>query len=371
MRAQTMMVLLWAAGCDRENPRPQRVPGGGPPGDSGGSGAPPDTALPGDSGDADTGGAAGPVLALRGPAPGGGGATLAVLPMVFGEGPAFGAPLITAPLGADGAVALALPAAPAGPHGALGRAFPGLRGSLYGLRLGAGDGADGTAILAFPLDRTLLWVEDRGESPWPAGWSLVDLGLSGPHQPGRCLLDTTEPLAWREGYPHAQPWADGVALTWRGPPTPLPVALPAPDDAAATALRGVPFVWEGEGPAEDLFSLPAGAASLTLTDAPPAGSRVGGDPSWVAHLYQPRAEDAAGAVVGIGCVDGAPVALRWTAPVTDWRGWRLLECYGGTVGWRAVTPNETGAWTNFLDAASLARLRVGACAAGAAGAAPR
>lgn len=356
---------LAAVACGGEDARPKRASGGsGPPAHDTSTGA--DTA-PSDTGGADTADSGpGPVLALRGPAPGAAGATLAVVPMAFGEGPAFGEPLLEVPVGADGGVDLGLPAVAPGPHGGLGRAHPGLQGTLYGLRVRAGDGAEGAIIMAFPLDRALLWVEEPGEGPWPPGWSLVDLGLSGPHQPGRCLLDTSEPLDWRDGYPQAAPWADGVSLVWRAPAVPLELNLPAPAAAEAVAQRGAPFVWDGPGAAEDLYALPAAPAALTLAVPPPAASRVGGDPSWVYHLYQPQALDADGGVVGIGCVDGAPVALRWTAPVTDWRGWRLLECYGGTVGWRVVAPDETGAWTRFLGADALAGLRIDACAAGAA-----
>ena len=58
------------------------------------------------------------------------------------------------------------------------------------------------------------------------------------------------------------------------------------------------------------------------------------------------------------CLDGEVVYTRYTRELDSYRGWRFLDCYSGTVGWRATrTDPDTGALA-FLSPAEAAALTV-------------
>ncbi len=352
----------------------------------------------GDSGAADTGGGEGDgpaVLLAATPAEGtafGAPLTAAAVAFRFGEGPATGATLASARLGApslrDTARArLALPeTAPARDLADLGADATGAVYALLVFEDADGDGAwtEGETLAGLATDRWLLWIAvppdaGAGAGLLERGWNLVDLGLQGTYEDDRCLLDTDVVLDWREGWPRAADPADAVAVALHGLPASLSlageVALEAFED---DALAAIPYQrLAGTDDALDpFFDVPLrdGAFAATLDAAPPDAADVGADPDWRYALGYPLAyRDAAGdgwspddpLSGATPCHEGRPVAVRYTRPVRSWKGWRLLDCYGATVGWRAVVQDPDTGQPRFLDAEAAATLRLdGTCSLG-------
>ncbi|MDP2316595.1 MAG: hypothetical protein Q8P41_27120 [Pseudomonadota bacterium] len=304
-----------------------------------------------------------------------GGETVAVVRIVFGDGPLVGATLASAVVGGDGAFALEIPGAPADTDlTALERDAPDLRGALYAIVAFAdtdGDGAwaEGENLLGLAMDTWLAYTV--GDAAWPAGWWLADLGLAGQHAPNRCLLDTTAPLAWRDGYPLASDLSDGVVVPLRGLSAPLDLAgtvgtLPAGvAHLAALPYEGVFDVTQVYPAAADI-PVATGPFALTLVDPPPADTDYNSDPDWryTVHLnvlYTDR-DGTGGWTVddpldgGTTCLDGALVYARYTRPLSTYRGYRFLDCYDGTVGWRAVRTDAASGAAVYLTAAEAASL---------------
>lgn len=299
----------------------------------------------------------------------------------FGGGPAVGETLLSAILAPGESATLSLPvdgpglaSDPLAPGAAPGDV--GVEGTLL-LPLAwedvDADGAfdEGEVIRGASLARWVAWLQ-AGEAPVEVpGWSGVDLGIAGAYEPGRCMLDTTWPLAWRDGWPA---WSDldpGIALPLPGFPASLTLggvvgALPA----GITGLVGLPYPAFTAGGVQSAFDVPLDGAtfSASATQAPPASDDTGTDPDWRTTMHLPLAYADTG---GDGawsdgdpldavttCLDGNPVWARYTREVTSYRGYRFLDCYAGTVGWRAVTGDAETGQVRYLPTADANRLQV-------------
>ena len=253
----------------------------------------------------------------------------------FGDGPQIGGTLTSAPVGEDGTFTLTLPgAAPEGDVTTLdAHADPVVTGALYAVVVfedsdGDGGWTEGETLRGLAMDTWLSWTD---------AWQLVDLGFSGQYAANRCLLDSTVPLAWREGYPRFSPLDAGVSVPLRG----LPATLVLGGTMSGTGYAGMAGVPYAAVAGEDLpvaFDVPfASTFSVSLTDAPPDDTDYGSDPDWrwTVHLPVVYVTDDWTAWDGAtACAAGLPVYARYTRAVTTYRGYRFLDCYQGNVGWR-------------------------------------
>ncbi len=225
-------------------------------------------------------------------------------------------------------------------------------------------------IAGADMDRWLIYL-DQAETPgdpaqsegWPLGWSLVDLRLSGQYEPNRCRYDSTEPLFHMTVFDEQAEFHEltsGLEVPLAG----LTASLTLGGEVGifAEGVVALPYQLLAEG--EDLdkvFDTPVQANAYvgTVSEPPPDSHYVNGDPDWSYTYAIPVpytevtadgeytvADDLQNATV---CVDGEQVYLRYTRPVRTYRGYRFLECYGATAGWRlATTDPASGAplfWT--------------------------
>ena len=284
--------------------------------------------------------------------------------------PELGAGLDT--VTADGErFSLSLPERPPEAHIVeLARAWPEALGAVYlPLAYEAEDGdpeatfRDGHLLRAGGLDQLLVWLDPAAtELPegWPTGWSIVDSGMAGMHEPNRCLFNTSEPLLWREhaGYPHFRALDAGLDLLLRGLPTTLVLAADSSGrPSGVDRLAGIPsqVAYGTETDLEPVFDVDIEAGfSVVLEDAPPADHDVTTDADWVytqalGLLYTDLDESGDWSLAGdeegttgyTHCVDEEPVLLRYTREPRSWKGYRFLDCYGGTAGWRGVVFDES------------------------------
>jgi hypothetical protein len=81
----------------------------------------------------------------------------------------------------------------------------------------------------------VVYLEDSEEvsaTGWSAGWSMVDSGMAGSYESGNCLLDTDNPLNWRDyaGYPiFSEIGSASVNIPLRGLPASLTMSGTAVD----------------------------------------------------------------------------------------------------------------------------------------------
>lgn len=293
--------------------------------------------------------------------------TLAAVHVRFGEGPAIGDTLASAAAG-EGSTLLTLPeAAPSTHVVALGHDLVPVEGALYMLAafedLDA-DGAfrEGEPLLGVAMDRWLLWVHREGaESAAPAlhAWRVVDLGIAGQYAPNRCALDSSWPMEWQvdRGYPVEHALGEPVTVPLRGLPATLALAGAAENlPAGPWRLAGLPYPAFTERSVQPAFDLPLAEGATTfeadLAATPPAEDDVGADPDWRFTMHLPLlyadADGSGGWSDGdepegtSTCFGGEPAWARFTRPVSTYRGYRFLDCYGGTVGWRAARYDPAG-----------------------------
>ncbi len=281
-----------------------------------------------------------------------------------------------------GGFSLDLPAEPPSTHiVGLARAWPEAQGALYAAIVyqPPEDNPEATFREGLPLrgtalDQLVVWIDPDATSlpaGWPTGWSVVDSGMSGMHAPNRCLFDTSEPLLWREhdGYPLFSPLDTGLDVLLRGTPTSLDLVGDATDrPEGADRMVGVPTqVAYGTDPtlAPVYDTAVSAGLSVHLSEPPPEDHDVNTDPDWrhtlaVGVLYADDDGTGSWSLDGdttLGrthCTEREPVFARYTREVSSWRGYRFLECYGGTAGWRAVVFDDTIGNYRYLDP-SLAR----------------
>jgi hypothetical protein len=289
-----------------------------------------------------------------------GDARVSLVHVVFGEGPRMGETVASEPLSLDG-VRLALPwpvpeedAVDLSPQ-------QGIEGALYALVAHRDDNADGAfdegeRLLGVAMDRWLLLVhslEEDHERVVVNTWRIVDLGIAGQYEPNRCALDSSWPLEWMsdQGFPVYAEWSEPIALPLRGLEAQLGLELPlvglVRDDLRFAVLPYPHLNHQAVQPLLDQ-SLEAGQGSVggTLDSEPPAADDVGSDPDWryTMHLLLPYLDsDGSGGWSTADEVEGASACwqgelawARYTRAVHSYRGYRFLDCYGGTVGWRPV-----------------------------------
>ncbi len=305
-------------------------------------------------------------------------ATLGLVFTRFGEGPALGETLASAPA-ALGTVSLQLPAAPPLEQLALlDHQGDGVQGALYLPVVFVDQSADGAfqegePLLGAALDRWLLWHErDQVDTAGPQTWRLVDLGISGQFEPNRCALDSTWPLEWflDSGYPQLYELSDGLEILLRGLTASAQLAgavqgLPEGD----WRLAGLPYPHFTERSMEAVLDVEVpegqGSFSVQLEQAPPDEHDVGADPDWgyTMHLLLLYGDSDGSGGWSEGdelegsttCSQGETTWARYTRPVDSYRGYRFLECYGGTVGWRAARTADSGA-VLYLSSAEASQL---------------
>ena len=296
--------------------------------------------------------------------------------LFFGEEVTVGETLTSEAVAADGSFELGLPATPE--LSAIEPLSKNLAETLSGTLLwivafedldGDGDFDEGEPVRGGDMDRWLLYLSsspgDTGGAfdDWLAGWSLVDLQLSGQYQPNRCLYDTTEPLTWMQEYGEQAVFQDlsvGLEVLLAGVPATLEVQGTMEGDGAVGLSYQHLFAGADLDPVFDVAGA-EGRYTATLTEAPPDSHDVGADPDWrytyaLALPYgdldgddrYTLADDLDNATV---CQEGQRVYLRYTRPVATWRGYRFLECYGATVGWRARARSRRAAMLGWRRAA--------------------
>ncbi len=301
--------------------------------------------------------------------------------LFFGEEVTVGETLTSSAVAADGTFELGLPEAP-GP-GALEPLSKNLAESLRGTLAwivafedldGDGDFDEGEPVRGGDMDRWLIYLDavpdDTGGAfeAWPSGWSLVDLSLSGQYQPNRCLYDTTEPLTWMQEHGTEAVFEDlsvGLEVLLAGVAATLDVAGAAVGDGVVGLPYQHLFAGEDLDPVLD-GELSAGRYAATLAEVPPDEHDVGGDPDWryTYALLLPYADldgderytladDLDNATA---CHEGQRAYLRYTRRISTWRGYRFLECYGATVGWRAATTDPDSGAPLFLSSSQALEL---------------
>lgn len=297
--------------------------------------------------------------------------SLGVVRIVYGDGPLLETTLSVAPLNEDGRWAVELPqAAPEEHIGALSRMDTSLTGALYAIVAfydADGDGAftEGEPLRGASFDRMLLWLSGEPPEGYPLGWSVVDSGFAGQYEPNRCRLDTTEPLLWRsaQGYPVFYGLSDMVSMRLSGVEVGLHLAGSVPDaQDGVFGVVGLPYQAFSGGVSDRIYTVAvSGQRFEAQLDAPPPDTHyVGGDPDW-AYTYhfnllfrdldQDQVFDYTEEVEGsTTCINDQPVYTRYTRPVHSWRGYRFLDCYGGTVGWRSVQIDPDSSAVRYLSA---------------------
>ncbi len=306
--------------------------------------------------------------------------TVAVVHVSFGDGPAIGETLASAVTSGE-PVELALPAeAPVAHLDALGNLYLPVSGSLYMVAafVDDGDGAyqEGEPLIGVAMDRWAMWyaldleLDDTGPQAPVNAWRVVDLGIAGQYAPNRCALDSSWPLEWMmdDGYPVYHEPSEPITLTLRGLEAQLSLAgsvVGLPEDPLRFAALPYPHVGErAVEPAFDL-ALEADAFAASIVAAPPAEDDVGSDPDWRYTMHLPLAyadSDGSGgfsegdALEGTStCFEGESAWPRYTRPVSSYRGYRFLDCYSGTVGWRLVHYADHGG-VEYLSSADAREL---------------
>jgi hypothetical protein len=294
-------------------------------------------------------------------------AMLSLVHVSFGDGPAIGRTVASATLALEG-VRMDLPWPPPEDDAVDLGGSGGISGALYALvahRDEDGDGAwgEGERVLGIAMDRWLLFVhsieDDHGHCVVNT-WREVDLGIAGQYEPNRCALDTTWPLEWMtdQGYPvYFQPYDDPIELPLRGLEAGLELegsVVDQPEEPLRLAALPYPhFTERSVEPGFDL-ALEQGGERFTasLSEEPPVEDDVGSDPDWryTMHLLLPYADaDTSGAwsdgdeLEGAStCLEGELAWARYTRAVSSYRGYRFLDCYSGTVGWRVAHYGDSG-----------------------------
>ncbi|MFT4975267.1 MAG: hypothetical protein ACI8S6_001154 [Myxococcota bacterium] len=247
-------------------------------------------------------------------------------------------------------------------------ALPGLLGVIFlpVAFIDDGDGRylPGEQIAGGSLSRLVVWLEGDVPSKYTYGWNIIDTGLSGTYETGNCLYETSNPLVWRSNYNRDYPVIYGldeqVDVDLFGLEADVTLAGTATGllkDERLTLLSYQTLfsgskdeTWD---PLQDL-SLTDGAFSADFADPPDRAYDVSPDPSWdYALLFGVTYQDGDGSggyTPGEGssdaslCVNNSLAALRYTWPVSTYRGWRLMECYSVHAGWRVVTRETDGTW---------------------------
>jgi hypothetical protein len=309
--------------------------------------------------------------------------TVGLVHVRFGDGPAMGETLASVRFTDGQAGTLELPAAAPVEHlASLGNLYLPVSGSLYMLAafLDDGDGQfqEGETLLSVAMDRFVMWYEldlspdDSGADVPVKTWRVVDLGIEGQYAPNRCALDTSWPLEWMmdAGYPVYHELDEPIRLTMRGLEAELSLHATIVDlPAEPPRLAALPYPHVGERAVQAGFDLALVKAqpevSAALSAVPPAEDDVGSDPDWAytMHLLLSYVDsDGSGdwttddALEGSStCLDGELAWARYTRPVDSYRGYRFLDCYGGTVGWRLVHYAEDGG-VEYFDNAQAAGL---------------
>lgn len=295
---------------------------------------------------------------------------VSAVPVAFGAsgGPTLTAALASASIGDDAMWRLDLPSTP--PQSAITQLErDGERGVVVAVIAhdGAAPFVDGGAPMrGVAMSDLLVWLEAPSERlGWPAGWSRVDTGLAGRYaDDSRCLLNTDQPLSWRAdaGYPRLRGWDDDLGVALPGLEASLTVEGTLPDlDPDADGVIGAWYAFflgeRGVGAAFDSPVDATGAFAASLSETPPAGAWLTGDPDWTyaaAFAVAYEDEDGDGAwqeaerlVDRSVCIDGELAIFRYNRPVTTWRGYRFLDCYGARAGWSLATPADDETWTEW------------------------
>lgn len=379
-------LLLLLAACTADPAPAGKADTAGPGDTDGATDTDPD---PDTDPDTDTGEAPAPPPALAGQLDLSGvgalpdGLRVALVPVLFGEGPRLGAPVAHATPDAAGAFVLQHPEAePAlSDRYQVGEAQPlDVSGATYAVvayAAGSPDAPwqDGDALLGASLSALLVWLDETApEQGWPAGWSLVDAGLAGTYGEGRCLLDTEVPLQWATdtGFPVFSPVETGLGLVPFAAPRALSLDVPAAAGVAPGRVAALPYaeVFQGESGVPPAFDVPLdGSFVADLSPAPGPDSLLNPSSQLPYSLFVPlRTTDADGSggwsagdgVDGTTVCDpgGVRVMLRHTPAPTAWAGLKLMDCQGGRGGWTMVRRSEPGTWSERLDATEVAGLRM-------------
>ena len=302
--------------------------------------------------------------------------TVGVVHVRFGWGPKIESTLVSAVVADDGSFTLALPDEPLGVSIYSVEDDPDLDGATYLLIAFEDtdkDGAftEGEPWLGAPLERLVVFLEESAALPtgWAAGWSLVDSGLSGIHDNDKCALDRSNPLTFREsgGFPVFSAITDPVQLPLPG----LPATLTMSGTVDGFSRMGVFDYMALQGYADTPLMADVdadGSFTLTLSEAPSEDSFLNSDPDSSYALGVPLAytdTDSSGSYSDkdtlsnvMTCLDGEDAMARYSRPVSTWRGWRVLECYGGNTGWKLVTESIEGGWREFRTSAEATSLHV-------------
>ena len=293
-----------------------------------------------------------------------GAVTVGLVHLRFGWAPSVEGTLVSTTLTAPGEFTLELP--PTALSSSLypvARDYPDLDGAthlLIAFEDTDGDGAfsEGEPLLGAPLGQLFVYLDGEVPAQWSAGWSVMDVGLEGTYESGNCLLDTDDPLTWRDyaGYPEVRSFADPVDLPLPG----LPATLTLSGSAADGRLAVLPYQTISYGKSyAPLADVPvsAGTFTLTLSTPPDEALYLTTDPTWNYALGVPlRYEDTDSSgdystadtlTEGVTCIGDEEALARYTKPVFAYRDWRLMECYGANAGWRAVTRDSDGGWKDF------------------------
>ena len=247
--------------------------------------------------------------------------------------------------------------------------YPGLMGAPF-LLLAFSDTDDndrfipGERIAGGSLSRLVFWLEGDVPDGFVEGWNLIDTGLSGPYETGNCLLNTTSPIVWRSelnrNYPAVYGFDEPVDIPLYGVEVGLSIGGVAVGLDAGDRLSLVPYQTLYEDPAKEPLptlaelSLKGGTFSADFREPLEARYDVSPDPAWGYGLafgvvYQ-DADSSGDYTPGEAstdaslCVNNSLAALRYTSPVANYRGWRLMECYQVQAGWRIVTRLSSGNW---------------------------
>ena len=299
--------------------------------------------------------------------------SVAAVLLTYGDGPVVGETLAAAAL--DGAAFdLFFPALP--PKADVGSLGGTTTGAIYGLVAfedSDGDGAfeEGEHVAGVTFERALVWLEDPGDSDLSSGWSLLDLGMAGQYELHRCFSDSSRPLGWRDGFPVVHDLGESVSIALHGLTATVRLAgavSSLPD--GITGMVGLPWQALSGADLPAVFDLPIDGLTFeqALSQEPPASMDIGSNPDWryvlaVPLLYQ---DDDGDGIYGSGdgldpataCYGNSQVYARYNRPIHTWQSARLLDCYGGNVGWRAVTLDPEDGWASYLSAAEAADLLV-------------
>jgi hypothetical protein len=286
------------------------------------------------------------------------GATLSMVRVRFGEGPAIGETISSVPLELAG-TSIPIPVVAPTEHAVELSPHLGIHGALYMLIAYDdldGDGAysEGERVLGVAMDRWVLLLhalEQEHELSVVNSWRVVDLGIAGQYEPNRCALDSSWPMEWMldDGYPVYHELDEPIPLPLRG----LEASATLGGDIAGLErddlrLAALPYPHLGHREVTPWLeqSLSRGQASFSgqLAGEPPEEDDVGSDPDWryTMHLLLPYIDsDGSGGFTTGDDPEGASTCLggelawaRYTRAVHSYRGFRFLDCYAGTVGWR-------------------------------------